>query len=120
MNELANRWQHGAMRKFRWSVAALLLCTGSAWSAGAPQPLTIERGVVESVAPGNPPTLTIDGLTYGFALDAKVELGGTRFGAPTLVHPNMKVEYHFTTQDDAHRTIVLLRELPPETRVPQS
>ena len=100
------------------AVSCLLLVGVPAWAAAPVVPLTIARGVVDSIQPGNPPTLIIDGLRYAFASDAKVELGGS-FGAPTLVQARMKVEYTYTTQDDAHRTIVLLRQLPPETPVPQ-
>ena len=93
------------------------LGSSAAWAAAVPEPVTIARGVVDSIVGGSPPMLVIDGLGYAFALDAKVEVGGS-FGAPSMVQRNMKVEYTYTTQDAAHRTIVLLRQLPPDTRIP--
>ena len=116
----SGRWRaRGALLLSCIAVLSMISAVAvAAGGAGSMSPVTIARGVVDSVSGGNPPVLIIDGLTYGFAPDAKVELGGS-FGAPSLVQRNMKVEYTFTTQDDVHRTIVLLRQLPPETRVPE-
>ena len=101
------------------SMFALALLTASTvWGATpTPEPVSIARGAVDSVSGTSPPALVIDGLIYQFALDAKVELGGTKFGAPSMVERNMKVEYTYTTQRDERRTIVLLRQLSPDVRV---
>jgi len=57
------------------------------------------------------PRVTIEGLTYGFAIDAHVELGGNDYGAPTMLEPGMGVEFVYRELEDGDRRILGLREM---------
>lgn len=56
-------------------------------------------------------TAVISGVSYRFAVDAKVDIAGT-FGAPTMLTPGMNVVFTFNRFDDGERVIVELAELP--------
>jgi len=57
----------------------------------------------------------ISGVTYYFAIDAKVEIGGT-YGAPTMLSKGMNVRFTFRRYDDGKREIVELAELPDDVK----
>ncbi|MCH2097575.1 MAG: hypothetical protein MK142_04215 [Pseudomonadales bacterium] len=55
------------------------------------------RGRVEDVSYEGP-RLLVNGLVYGFALEADVRLRAGA-GAPSLIAPGMMLEFYFTTAD---------------------
>jgi hypothetical protein len=101
------------MAKFGFVALLLLGVAAVAPVAVAEGEIGIEttEGQIHEIDYGTLTTL-ISGVTYRFAIDAKVSIAGS-FGAPTLLQPGMNVSFTFRRYADGDREIIELAELPP-------
>lgn len=60
--------------------------------------------------------MIVDGLEYGVAPDAKVEIGGS-YGAFTMLRKGMKIYYEFLLISSNSRRIIKIQELPSDVAV---
>ena len=90
---------------------------GGAWPGGVeafealPFEVSQDVGVVAEMDPSGPFVL-VDGVRYGFTVDADIRLR-SGFGAPTLLQPGMVLEFYFadTLGDAVAGNIVAAIEL---------
>jgi len=78
-------------------------------------PLAERAGVIQELDPDSQ-ALVIDGVRYGIAVDAQVEIGGS-YGAVTMLQPGMRVYFEYRRISSSERVITLLRELPEEVEL---
>lgn len=60
--------------------------------------------------------LIVDGMRYGVAIDAHVEINGS-YGAFTMLKTGMKIDFTYKVISESERLIVRIREIPSEYRI---
>jgi hypothetical protein len=88
-------------------VVLLFVLTPAAY---AESPIVDETGVIQSIDYGENRSV-ISGATYSFAIDVKVQIGGS-FGAMTMLSPGMKLEFTYLLHEDRLPEVTEVIQLP--------
>ncbi len=93
----------------------LSLCLYSGLAHASPYPVEEAYGVIHEIDTGRQ-ALTINGLTYRVALDARVEIDGS-FGAYSMLREGQNVHFFWERHSPQRRQIIELRtvdEIPAD------
>jgi hypothetical protein len=100
---------HMIVRKYLWSLFAVLMLSGGAQAAQYNAPEVDRMGTIQSIDLATN-SMVVEGHRYFVGQAAQVEIAGS-FGAFTMLNTGMRIAFKYLRYDDGRREIFSVREL---------